>query len=78
MAVTWLPGTLAGVADGAGMPAVAGPIPAVLEVPVLELPVLEVPVLEVPVTEGEACAWVAALTRSPWLICFSIPAGAAA
>jgi hypothetical protein len=26
----------------------------------------------------EACAWVAALTCSPWLICFSIPAGAAA
>ena len=70
MAVTCLPVTLPGVADGEG-------VPMALVVPE---PCVPVPGGLLPAGRpgDEACAWVAALTCSPWLICFSIPAGAAA
>ena len=69
MAVTCLPVTLAGVADGVGVPR------ARLLAPGAPGPGVGVPE---DAAEGDACAWVAALTRSPWEICRSIPAGAAA
>src|SRR6202042_1564232 len=70
MAVICLPVTLPGVAVGAGVPVALG---------VLE-PDAPGPRVLVPGERAgdEACAWVAALTCSPSLICFSIPAGAAA
>jgi len=68
IAVTCLPVTLPGVADGVGVP-VARLAPGVL------LPGVLVPAVR---AVGDACAWVAALTRSPWEICRCIPAGAAA
>ncbi len=75
MAVTCLPVTLPGVADGAG-------VPMALVVPEPGEPVPGVPGPRLPLPAeragDEACAWVAALTCSPSLICFSIPAGAAA
>ena len=89
MAVTCLPVILAGMADGVGVPTarLLAPGEPVREAPVPEAAVPEAPVREaagpgvaVPAdgAEGDACAWVAALTRSPSEICRSIPAGAAA
>jgi hypothetical protein len=74
MAVTCLPVILAGVADGVGLPR------ARLLAPGAPAPEAAEPGLAAPedAAEGDACAWVAALTRSPWEICRSIPAGAAA
>ena len=74
IAVTCLPGTLPGVADGVGTAAAAGPVPTVPGLAAL-LPLALVPAGR---AAADACAWVAALTCSPSWICLSIPAGAAA
>jgi hypothetical protein len=74
IAVTCLPVTLPGVADGAGVPVARLGAPGALVPGVLE-PGVRAPEER---TLGVACAWVAALTRSPWEICRCIPAGAAA
>src|ERR1035438_4008065 len=73
IAVTCLPIARPGVADGAGVPVARVLAPGT--------PALAGAVAGVAVpgsAEGDACAWVATLTRSPCEICRSIPAGAAA
>ena len=76
IAVTCLPVTLPGVADGVGTAAATAPMPTVPRPPVLR-PAALAPV-PAELAAGDECAWVAALTCSPSWICFSIPAGAVA
>jgi hypothetical protein len=79
IAVTCLPVTFPGLAEGAGVPVARLLAPGT---PAAWLPgpgVLGPGVLGPEErAAGEPCAWVAALTRSPSDICRSIPAGAAA